>query len=386
MEQRKPKIPCPKCGELMYADARYCMRCGTINTANESNKALKKAVQQSINSYKAGKTPLINEGNTQTAIASNTGNRKFAFMVTYFLYLGIILLTGIATYLTGINSFDLLIISTYPMTVLLLSVFFIYIYSIELIFMKCNKPWWAGLVPIYNVMELGDIAFHNKYVGLITLIPGVGILFLLAMFYKIGDRFNYNAFITMILSLIYIPVIGFSDHLYEGKAYVSSNDDRSLEKDYRNKKIFFTTAVLLLLGAAILLVMGNMGKLRKTHQSISDVYFVLASQRTIKAVKKAVEEDRIECDNVKYNSTEGIYYLRYNDVSDIVHLPFYMLRDPIGAYIKIDNTQKPRVYYISMSDGSYGFKETIEGEVTKDIVTEYPTLDIISNKNVCIIK
>ena len=37
MEQRKPKIPCPKCGELMYADARYCMRCGTINTANESN-------------------------------------------------------------------------------------------------------------------------------------------------------------------------------------------------------------------------------------------------------------------------------------------------------------------------------------------------------------
>ena len=123
--------------------------------------------------------------------------------------------------------------------------------------------------------------------------------------------------------------------------------------------------------------MGNMGKLRKTHQSISDVYFVLASQRAIKAVKKAVEEDRIECDNVKYNSTEGIYYLRYNDVSDIVHLPFYMVRDPIGAYIKIDNTQKPRVYYISMSDGSYGFKETIEGEVT---------LDIISNKNVCIIK
>ena len=92
------KIPCPKCGELMNATARYCMKCGTINPNLETNRVLTKSIQKSINDYKSGKSPLLNEGNSNIGIANNTGNRKFAFYVTYLLYLFCIIVTGLVTY------------------------------------------------------------------------------------------------------------------------------------------------------------------------------------------------------------------------------------------------------------------------------------------------
>ena len=385
MNEEIKRIPCPKCGELMNASSRYCIRCGTINPNFESNKIVQKAIKQSIDSYKTGQSPLIREGDNNIAIASNTGNRKFAFLVTYLLYVGIILIIGLVTYLNGINTFDFLIVSTFPMTVVVISLFFLYIYSIELIFMKCNKPWWGGLVPIYNVMVLGDIAFHNKYIGLITLLPVIGPIFMLVIFYKLGEKFKYNKVLTALLSVIYIPIIGFADHLYEGKVYINTKDDRSLEKDYRNKKIFFGTIIVFLLAGGTLFVMGNLGNIRKTHKSIRKSYYVLASNKFLDKVKKAVDEDRITCDKVTYSSTQGIYYIKYADLGDNIYLPFYMMRDPISAYVKIDNNQDPRVYSVSMTDGTNGFKETVETEISTEIVVDYPTLVEVPKNNMCTI-
>lgn len=377
------KIPCPKCGEMMNATARYCMKCGTINPNLETNRVLTKSIQKSINDYKTGKSPLLNESNSNIGIANNTGNRKFAFYVTYLLYLFCVIVIGLATYLTGINTLDLLIISSYPMTVILLSIAFLYIYGIELVFMKCNKPWWAGLVPIYNLMVLGDIAFHNKYIGLLSFVPIIGQLFLLVVLYQIGVKFKYNGLLTALLSVVYIPIIGYGDHLYEGKTFVSTSDNKSLEKDYRYKKIFFGTLILLLLGGVALFIMGNMGKVRKANRAINGTYYVLASSKIAKQVSEAAENSTFQCFGAEYNPNAGVYYVVYGDVGDKIHLPLYMMREAISGYAKIDNDKNPREISISLTDGIYGFRETLESEIDADTVREYTSLEDVPTNQVC---
>lgn len=377
------KIICPKCGREIKSDARFCIYCGTIIVANETNEKVARIVQKSIDDYHTGKVPLVEQTSGPTAIASNTGNRSFAFYVTYFLYLCLIIITGVIAYLTGVTSFDILLISSYPMTIIALSICFLYLYSIELIFMKCNKPWWGGLVPVYNLMILGDIAFHKKYIGLLCLVPVVGLLFLLVILYKIGEKFKYNGFLTALLSIVFVPIIGFSDHLYEGKVYVTSGDNKSLEKDYRRKKIFFTTLILLLICGCVLFVMGNMGKVRKTNKAINGAYYVMASKKTIKKVQEAVEANTITCDNINYNSNSGVYYIEYPDLGDSIYLPLYITRDSISAYVKIDNNKNPREYYISMTDGKYGFPETLGSEVSTKTVLEYTKLKVLPDKQIC---
>lgn len=380
------RIPCPKCGELMYRTARCCTHCGTINPDYVQNKNLLKTIQKSISEYQTGKMPLIKEKSGQAQTANNTGNRIFAFYVTYLLYILFIVATAISSYITGITSFDILIMSTYPLTIVTVSVMFLYIYSIELVFMKCNKPWWGGLVPIYNLMVLGEIAFHKKYIGLLSLIPGLGLIFLLVMLYKIGEKFKFSGLLTALFSIIVIPYLGFSDRLYEGKVYVSSNDAKSLEKDYRNKKIFLSTLVLLIICGTVLFLMGNMGKVRKSGKIIKGSYYVIASKQALRDTKKAVEAGNIDCGDVTYNSSAGNYYISYTDLGKSVYLPLYMMRNPISAYVRIDNDKNPSEYYVSMSDGEYGFKETIESDIVPEDVGEYNQVDSLVGKTVCTIK
>lgn len=380
------RIPCPKCGQLMYKTSRCCTHCGTINPDYVHNNNLLKNIQKSIDEYQTGKTPLIKEKSSQAQIANNTGNRIFAFYVTYLLYILFIVVTAISSYMTGITSFDILIISTYPLTIITVSVIFLYIYSIELVFMKCNKPWWAGLVPIYNLMVLGEIAFHKKYIGLLSLIPGLGLIFLLVMLYQIGEKFKFNGLLTALFSIIVIPYLGFSDRLYEGKVYVSSNDNKSLEKDYRNKKIFFSTLILLILCGVVLFLMGNMGKVRKSGKIIKGGYYVIASKQVLRKVKTAVEAGNIDCGDISYNSSAGNYYISYNDLGNSVYLPLYMMRNPISAYVRVDNDKNPREYYVSMSDGEFGFAETIESEIVPEDVREYTQIDSLAGKTICTIK
>lgn len=358
------KVICSNCGKKISKSTKYCMHCGAANPE----------------AFNVGDQALAND---RAAIANNTGNRSFAFFVTYIIYLGLILITGVGAYLTGVTSFDILIVSTYPMTMIAITVMFIYIYSIELIFMKCNKPWWAGLIPIYNLIVLGDITFHKKYIGLLCFVPIVGQIFLIVMIYKLGKCFKYNGVLTVLLSIIYVPIIGFSDHLYEGKAYVTSGDAKSLEKDYRRKKIFFSTLILFLLIGTVLFIMGNMGKVRKTQKTINASYYVIASNQALKQVKKAVENNTLVCDETNYDANKGVYYVYYPDLGDSVFLPLYVARDVISAYVKIDNNKNPREYYVSMTDGKQGFAETIESEISMDTVSDYTTLVEPPKGNTC---
>ena len=172
MNDNSYTITCPKCGEEMKSDARYCMKCGYINTDHEANKTMKKYVKNVATTYQVGSGGIIaedtNTNKNSISLATNTGNRKIAFFITYAIYL-VLVAIGLHTAVSnGVNNLETLALSTFPLTLLTISILFLYIYSLELVFMKCNKPWWVGLIPVYNLIILGEITFHKKYIGLLT--------------------------------------------------------------------------------------------------------------------------------------------------------------------------------------------------------------------------
>lgn len=379
-------ITCPKCGNEMNSNARYCMKCGYINTEHESNKSMKKYVKNVKTTYQVGSGDIItnNENNSGISIATNTGNKKLAFFVTYFIYLLIVVLSLYSTISNGVNSLDTLIISYFPIMLITISIMFLYIYSFELVFMKCNRPWWIGLIPIYNLIVLSDIVFHKKYIGILVLIPGINILFILIVLYKLGKKFNYNGILTVLFSFIFIPLMAYSHHVYEGKTYIEGGE-KTLEKDYKLKKIFLTTIIIFIVVGIILYIMSNIGSVKKAGQLFGNSYYIMANKKMLKVVKNGVENNRINCKNGTYNEHTGVYYVYYADLGENMYLPLYMTRESIEAYVKIDNNVSDikTKYYSSMSDGKYGFAETAEEVITLETVKEYPTLSYDQNAITC---
>ena len=213
----------------------------------------------------------------------------------------------------------------------------------------------------------------------------MGVLVFLAMIYMLGKRFNYNGILTVVLSLIYLPLIAYGTHAYEGYVFVEDSSNKSIERDYRLKKIFLTV-VLLFLGVGILLTVKlNFSYIDKGSKSASNYYFVFASKRMVSKTKNVTKNNYLKCSLYEYEIDKGTYYLYFSDISDYVFLPFHLQRDTISGYIKIDNTNGTSNYYISLSDGTYGFSETNIDNITDKSVVEYKSLiDLDETKvNVC---
>ena len=387
-------IYCDRCGAEMDSNARYCMKCGNLNYNHEANKNMQQFIKnekQSTYEVGSGKfmvnNTISNNINSQvrTSIANNTGNKLVCFLLNFGIFIAIMLI-NLSSVLKG-NSFsiDLLANSLFPMYAITVSVIFIYVYSLQLIAVKCNKPWWSMLIPVYNLMVLSEITFKKKWIGLLTLIPYVGILVFLAMIYMLGKKFNYNGILTVVLSFIYLPLIAYGTHAYEGYVFVEDSLNKSIERDYRLKKLFLTIVLLFLIVGVLLTVKLNLSFIDKGSKSASNYYFVFASKRMVSKTKRVVKDNIVTCSQGDYTPESGIYYLYFSDISDYVFLPFHLQRDTISGYIKIDNTNGESKYYISLSDGTYGFSETYIDDITEKSVVKYKeVIDLDYTKvNVC---
>ena len=271
------------------------------------------------------------------------------------------------------------------MASIIISISFIYIYSIELICMKCNKPWWSGLIPIYNMFVLCDILYHKKWLGILTLIPIIGQIFILVMFYKLGKSFKFNGILTALLSFIYIPVIGFGTSLFNERSYVDNFSQKEIENDYKRKKVFLFFLILFILIGAGLLLWKNIGGVEEGSELIGDAYYVYASERIVKKTKKIISSNNFTCRNGAYYENTGVYYFKYQDLGDFVYLPLYYQREPIRGYVKVDNTTGVSRYFVSITDGKLGISEDLIDNVNIDSVSEFSELNPLNNDydNIC---
>ena len=378
------KTFCPRCGSEMNSNSRYCMKCGYLNPNDPANQNMQKFIPETkVNSYQIGSGQNLVQNNDQitNSIASNTGNKKLCFLINYLLYLFIIVISYIATMGVKTISFELLMNSLFPYVAFITSIIFLYVYSMELVFMKANKKWWLALVPIYNLFILTDIVYKKKWLGIILLIPFIGQVFFLVTLYILATKFKYSGFLTIIFPIIFIPLMGFGARLYEGINYVT--EDKTLENDYRRKKIFFVTLLIFLVLGGGLLFWTNIVEIKGKAIRLTNYYYVFASKQIVEKTEKIAQENYLKCEEYEYSQTSGIYYIYYSDIGEVAYLPFHYARDVISGYVVIDNRDGTSKYYVSLSDGTFGFPETLYENIQIDTVVPYQQIKERTDINYC---
>lgn len=92
------------------------------------------------------------------------------------------------------------------------------IVSMWKIFAKANKPGWAAIIPIYNVLVLLQIVKKPWWWILLLLIPIVDIVIAIMMTHNLSVRFGKGVGFTIgiiFLPFIFLPILGFGDVEYK---------------------------------------------------------------------------------------------------------------------------------------------------------------------------
>lgn len=373
MAEKEPTIFCSRCGAEMKSKSRYCMKCGNLNYEHDANETMRPFIQENQQeAYQVGSGKFMvnkHSDEVQMSIANNTGNTAFCFIINYLIYLGSLIISFLIC-CKGDYSIDHIVSSFFPLTCVILSIVFLYLYAMELIFMKCNKKWWGAIIPFYNLFILSEIVFYKKWLGIICLIPIVGQLFLLVLFYQLGKKFRFNGILTVLFLIVYVPMIGYGNHVYEGRQFVSDKEKHPLEKEYRRKRVFFFTCFLFLVVGAGMFIFLNQSKVESGANDVRNYYYVLAGKRLVNVAQKKISENKVSCINSNYSSDSGVYYFAFYDVGTEISLPFYFMREVMGGYVKVVNESGISSYYVSVGDGKYGYEDILIDELTTDSVVE----------------
>ena len=379
-------IYCSRCGAEMKSSSRYCMKCGNLNYDHPDNQQYRKMQpKEERQIYQVGSGhSLINHSSNESqtiSVSLNTGNSKICFLTNSGLYLIFILISLFLSF-QGTYTLEAILSSNFPIIAISISIFFLYFYSIQLLYVKSDQKWWYALIPIYNFMVLSDIVFHKKILGLLFLVPGINILFSLCLFYQLGKKFQYSGILTMLFPIIMVLFIGFGVHPYEGRNYVSLGEKNSLEKSYQHKKVPFVTAMVVFVVGCIMLVFADFDQFQKNMAFFGKGYYVYVARQLVKTTRKNIENGSISCE-ASYDAENGTYYFQYNDVQDGAFLLFYDFHDPMLANVMVRNVNGESEYYVELTDYNNGFPLTNVTSLTSDSVVSYTSLSNSLNGNLC---
>lgn len=386
-------IYCSRCGAEMKSTARYCMKCGNLNYDHKDNKDMQNfRPKEEGGVYQVGSghslRKAISSGKVSIHVSTNGAHEKTCFLVNYIVYL-VTLVIVLLVSLHGDFTLDSFLKSSFPITAIIVTVFFLYSYSVQVLFSKCDKKWWYAFIPIYNNMVLGDICFHNQYIGLLVLIPGVGAIVSLVMLYQLGKKFQYSGLFTVLFPFIMILFISFGIHPYEGKVFVNSNEENSLEKIYQYRKIPLVTGLLVIVAGMGLFVFSDFDNFQKKMAFFGKGYYIYVAKQLKKSVEKNIEDSaKLNCEPNSYSENDGKYYFYYPDVRDAAFLLFYDFHEPMRGYVLVDNTDGQHQYYVSLTDETYGFDFTSLEDLDNDSVVEFDSskMDDFSGMNECDIR
>ena len=107
--------------------------------------------------------------------------------------------------------------------------------------------------------------------------------------YKLAIKFKCNGLLTVLFPIIFIPLMGFGSRLYEGVSYISN--DKTMENDYRRKKVFFITLMVFLISSGVLLFWSNIIEIRGKATKIRNYYYVYATKQIVDKTKQLAKEN-----------------------------------------------------------------------------------------------
>lgn len=381
-------IYCSRCGEPMKNTSRYCLKCGNLNPDHPANqnysKILKKQKKKGFN-VTSGLFSVVNNNTgskvTETiGISSDPGGFNFCFFLNFCVYL--VLAFAVLLYYFFVNDQDIvgLISSRAGYILLIITGVFFYSYSWELIFIKMNKPWWSSLVPIYNFYLAADALYNGKKnYKTLALIPVVGQIYSIYLLYKMGSAFKVSGISMVLLFPIMIPKVAFGGSSFNNIRYISNTN--SSEKEFKKKRLFLTFSVVF-----AILSIGSVGytsfvKLGGEVGDVNENYLLKVSNIVVEETVEKVKSKNYRCDFELTN-----FYFYYENVADYFEIPFAIFHDPVSAYVRVENTGvvDEYNYYISVTDGTYGFAEIPIGQLGNGIVVEYKQLaNVYNNRNSC---
>ncbi len=88
-------------------------------------------------------------------------------------------------------------------------------------FVKAGQPGWAAIIPIYNLVVLVQIVGRPLWWVIMMLIPCVNIIFFIILMNDLSKSFGQGLGFTIgliVLSFIFIPILGFGGARYVGPA------------------------------------------------------------------------------------------------------------------------------------------------------------------------
>ena len=95
--------------------------------------------------------------------------------------------------------------------------------SLWKVFEKAGKPGWAAIIPIYNVVVLLEIVGKPWWWLLLMLIPFVNIVIIVMVMHGLSKSFGQDVGFTVglvLLSIVFIPILGFGSYEYLGPSGV----------------------------------------------------------------------------------------------------------------------------------------------------------------------
>ena len=376
---------CSRCGNEVNRKSRYCMKCGNLNPDHPDNaKYLSLINQNGKMEYQVGENGISvqqpkvnqNEVNAQGVLISfgdHMGSFNLCFFLNYFFFLFLCIGLFISQYMVC-GDFITLARTDFSYVLFILSLLSIFTYSYQLLFMKMNTRWWLAFLPIVNLYFFAYAINHNKLLSFLVYVPVIGEFYLLDLYWKLGKAFRSSGLLTILFPFIMIPIFGFGSSAFEGVCYISGRD--TLEKEYSKKKLFLVSCVICIILSLVMIIFAHTVQIHDGIDEVSSYYLYYASQKVVKRTKLRVEKNLIDCDQKQENTI----YLHFQDLEDYFSLPFYVYRDPIEAVIKVympngEGDPSSFQYYISMTDGTYGYPETPVDQVRIKTIQKYKELD-----------
>jgi hypothetical protein len=103
--------------------------------------------------------------------------------------------------------------------VIFLAIFILIIAGFWKMYEKAGQPGWGAIIPIYNYYLLCKIAGRPGWWVVLLLIPYINFIFLIILMLDIAKSFGKSvgyAVGMILLSAIFIPMLGFGDAEYQG--------------------------------------------------------------------------------------------------------------------------------------------------------------------------
>ena len=94
------------------------------------------------------------------------------------------------------------------------------------VYTKAGKPGWACIIPIYNLIVLLEIVGKPVWWFLLFLIPCVNFVFIIWTYNLLSKSFGKSEGFTVgliLLSPIFMCILGFGDAVYLGPAAAEAN-------------------------------------------------------------------------------------------------------------------------------------------------------------------